>query len=68
MCNLIKYIKNCSKTIGSLWNYHRDEQNSGAEGNINYSVKYWTSFDYKARITERLEGNGTEKEVEIVVP
>ena len=37
--NLIEYIKNYSKISGSLWSYYRDESNSGAEGNINYSIK-----------------------------
>ena len=25
MYNLLKYIKNCRKTTGSLWNYYRDQ-------------------------------------------
>ena len=37
--NLIEYSKNYTKTTGSLWNYYRDEQNSGAEWDINYSIK-----------------------------
>ena len=41
-----------------MWNYYRDEPNSGALGR---------SFDYKTSITRRLEGN-IEKEVEISVP
>ena len=68
MYNLIGYSKNYSKITGSLWNYYRDEPDSGAEGNINYSIKDSKSFDYKIKITVRLEGNDTEKEVEIVVP
>ena len=32
MYNLIEYSKNYLKTSGSLWNYYRDEPNSGAEG------------------------------------
>ena len=36
MYNLIECSKNYSKTTGSLWNYYRDEPNSGAEGNINF--------------------------------
>ena len=67
MYNLIEYNKNYSKTTRRLWNYYRDEPNSEAEGNINYSVKDSISFDYKIRITRRLEGKETEKEVEIVV-
>ena len=47
---------------------YRDETNSGANNNINYSIKDSKSFDYKTSITGKLEGNNTEKEVEIVVP
>ena len=61
MYNLIEYSKNYSKTTGSLWNYYRDEPNSGAVGDTNYSIKDSKSFDYKTSITERLEGNNTEK-------
>ena len=68
MYNLIEYGKSFSKTSGTLWNYYRDEPNSGAVGDINYSIRGSKSFDYKTSITERLEGNNTEKEVEIVVP
>ena len=68
MYNLIEYGKNYSKTSGTLWNYYRDEPNSGAVGNINYSIKDSKSFHYKTGITGRLEDNNTEKEVEIVVP
>ena len=56
------------KTTESLWNYYRDEPNSGAEGNINYSIEDSKSFDYKRKIIGRLEGSNTEKEVEIVIP
>ena len=35
MYNLLEYSNNCSKTSGTLWNYYRDEPNSGAVGNIN---------------------------------
>ena len=68
MHNLLEYSKNYSKTTGSLWNYYRDKRNSGANNNINYSIKDSKSFDYKTSITGTLEGNKTEKEVEIVVP
>ena len=47
---------------------YRDEPNSGVNNNINYSIKDSKSFDYKTSITGKLEGNNTEKEVEIVVP
>ena len=39
MYNLLEYKKNYRKATGSFWNYYRDEPNSGAVGNINYSVK-----------------------------
>ena len=35
MYNLLEYRKNYRKTTGSLWNYYRDELNSGVVGNIN---------------------------------
>ena len=69
--NLIEYSKNYSKTTESFWKYYGDERNSGLGGavnNINYSIKNSKSFDYKASIIGKLEGNNTEKEVEIVVP
>ena len=65
---LLEYSKNYSKTTGGFSNYYRDEQNSGANGNINYSVKDSKSFDYKTSITGKLEGSNIEKEAEIVVP
>ena len=72
MYNLLEYSKKYSKTIGSFWNYYRDKPNSGvgsADNNINYSIKYWKSFDYKTSITGKLEGGDRKKEnVKIVVP
>ena len=68
MYNLLEYSKNYSKTTGGFWNYYRDEPDCGANNNINYSIKDSKSFDYKTSITGKLEGNNTEKEVEIVVP
>ena len=64
--NTIKIIE---KTTGSLWNCYRDEANSGAVENINYSIKNSKSFNYKTSITGKIEGNNVEKDdVEIVVP
>ena len=37
MNNLLEYSKNYSKTTESFWNYYKDEPNSGANNNINYS-------------------------------
>ena len=33
MYNLLEYSKNCRKATGSLWNYYRDERNSGTDAN-----------------------------------
>ena len=68
MYNLTEYSKNYSKTSVSIWNYYRNEQNSGKERNINYSNKDSQSFDYKTSITEKLENNSRRKHVEIVIP
>ena len=65
MYNLIEYSKNYRKTTGNLWNYYRDEPNSGLGGdnnNINYSIKDSKSFDYKTSITGKLECNNVEKD------
>ena len=37
--NLLYYSKNYKKTSGSLYNYNRDETNSGEENSINYTIK-----------------------------
>ena len=60
--------KNYSKTTGRFWNYYRGEPDSGANNNINFSIKDSKFFDYKTSLTGKLEGSNTEKEVEIVVP
>ena len=54
-----------------MWNYYRDEPNSGVGGhnnNVNYSIKDSKSCDYKTNITGKLEGINKTKDVEIVVP
>ena len=67
--NLVEHSKNYGKTTGSLWNYYRDEPNSGTVGNINYSIKDSKSFNYKTSIAGKLEVNNVEKDdVEFVVP
>ena len=71
MYNLIKYSKNYSNTSESLWNYYIDEPNSGLGGadyNINYSIKYSKSFEYKTSITGKLGDNNRKMNAEIVVP
>ena len=62
--NLIEYSKNYRKTTGSLWNYYRDEPNTGFDGagsnRRNYSIKNSKSFGYKTSITGKLESNNVE--------
>ena len=56
--------KNYRKTTGSLWNYYRDEPNSGVGGannNINYFIKDSKYLDYKTSITLKLENHSLEK-------
>ena len=71
MYNLLEYSKNYRKTTGSLWNYYRDEPNSGIVGrnnNVNHSIKDSKSFDYKTSITGKLKGIDRIKDGQIVVP
>ena len=51
MYNFLEYSKNYRKTSGSLWNYYREEPNSGTEGNTNYLIKDSEPFNYKTSIT-----------------
>ena len=64
--NLIEYSKNYSKTTGILWNYYRVEPNSGAVGNINYSIKDSKSFDYKTSITGKFENSNRKKVLKLL--
>ena len=54
MYNLFEYSKNHEKTLGSLFNYYRDEPSeiTIAAGNnaINISIRNSKSFDYKTEI------------------
>ena len=69
MYNLTSYSKNYQKTTASLWNYYRDEPNSGTQNNINYSIKDSKSFDYKKGLVGKLEDNNIELEnIKIAVP
>ena len=47
MQNLLEYSRTYRKTAGSLWNYYRDEPNSGTDANnIAHSILDSKSFDY----------------------
>ena len=49
MYNLLEYSKNYRKTIGSLYNYYRDELSDDADDNI--KVINSNTFKYKTKIT-----------------
>ena len=53
MCNLLEYSKNYRKTIGSLYNYYRDELSDDADDNNFDNIKVVNSntFKYKNKIT-----------------
>ena len=60
MYNLIEYSDNYSKTLGSLWQYYKDDQ----DNNITQSE----SFKSKIKITGKTPAAGNTKDVEIIVP
>ena len=71
MYNLLEYSKNYRKTTGSLWNYYRDEPNSGTDNNnIIRSILNSASFDYQANFIENgvTNNNLTKNNVKVVVP
>ena len=70
MYNLLEYSKNYRKTIGSLWNYYRDEPNSSTDNSdTTLSILNSESFDYKANFMENgvANNNLTKNDVKIVV-
>ena len=80
MYNLLEYSKNYRKTLGSLYNYYRDElTNDGNDNFANRNVVNSEAFKYKNKITGNTynvdasaEGydvnkNGTQK-IELVIP
>ena len=52
MYNLLEYSKNYRKTIGSLYNYYRDELNDDVDNNnfANNNVVSSNTFNYKNKI------------------
>ena len=81
MYNLLEYSKNYRKTIGSLYNYYRDELSDDADDNNfdNTKVINSNTFKYKNKITGNnynvdagaqgydVNKNGTQ-EVELAIP
>ena len=52
MYNLLEYSKNYKKTIGSLYNYYRDELTNDVNNNFaNINVVNSNAFEYKNKIT-----------------
>ena len=47
MHNLLEYIRNYSRTSGSLWNYYRYTID---DGDVNVIVSHGKSFKYKTKI------------------
>ena len=58
--NLTEYSGNYSKTLGSLWQYYKDDPNN----NIGNSE----SFKSKIKITGKTPDDGNTKDLEIIVP
>ena len=81
MYNLLEYSKNYRKTIGSLYNYYRDELSNDADDNNFDNIKVINSntFKYKNKMTDNTYNvdagaqgydankNGTQ-EVELAIP
>ena len=67
--NLIEYSDNCSKTSGSLWQYHKDIpaiDNNGDIINFN-GTNNTDSFNFKTKITGQANDDGDINGVEIMV-
>ena len=74
MYNLIEYSNNYSDTLGSLWQFTRDEQNMNIGNRANVTTDDSTSFKYKYfKFTNffkplTADDNGVFKNVKIAVP
>ena len=69
MYNLLEYSKNYRKTIGSLYNYYRDELGDDADNNQFNNIKVVNSntFKYKNKIIDNTNNAGT-KDIELAIP
>ena len=71
MYNLLEYSKTYKKKQQEVWNYYRDEPNSGTDANnITHSILSSESFDSKTNFTENgvTQNNLIKNDVKIVVP
>ena len=68
MYNLLEYSKNYRKTIGSLYNYYRDELSDDADDNRFNNIKIVNSntFKYKNKIIDNTNNQGT-KDIELAM-
>ena len=69
MYNLLEYSKNYRRTIGSLYNYYRDELSDDADNNNFYNIKIVNSntFKYKNKIINNTNNAGT-KDIKLTIP
>ena len=69
MYNLLEYSKNYRKTIGSLYNYYRDELSDDNDNNNFNNIKVVNSntFKYKNKIINNTNNAGT-KDIELAIP
>ena len=65
MYHLIEYSDNYSYTLGSLWDFKRDEIVDNANVTNDNNAP---SFKYKANLIGNTENNGTKNGVKIAVP
>ena len=79
MYNLIEYSKNYSKTTGCLWNYYRDEPNSGTEEDrkrrqveqdrtSKFATKKWYVIDSQTAKGKYNQNNSIKFEAESIKP
>ena len=71
MYNLLEYSKNYRKTIGSLYNYYRDEITNDNIPEVNtfnnIRVVNSNTFKYKNKIIDNTNNQGT-KDIELAIP
>ena len=67
MYNLIEYSNKYSKTLGSLWQYYRDEPTLNKAGASDSFPGYKTAFKCKEKLAGSKEENAT-KAVQIIAP
>ena len=69
MHTLLEYSKNYRKTIGSLYNYYRDELSDDADDNQLNNIKVVNSntFKYKNKIIDNTNNQRT-KDIELAIP